>query len=32
MAQRLDVVGDLWADLAASGHSVREAGEQLKWL
>ncbi|HET9768910.1 MAG TPA: hypothetical protein VFS60_18845, partial [Thermoanaerobaculia bacterium] len=30
MAERLDAVGDLWAELAASGQSVREASERLK--
>ena len=30
MAERLDAVGDLWADLPASGQSVREASERLK--
>lgn len=32
MAERLEAVGDLWADLAASGQSVREASERLKQL
>jgi bifunctional non-homologous end joining protein LigD len=30
MGERLDVVGELWADLAASGQSVREASARLK--
>jgi bifunctional non-homologous end joining protein LigD len=29
MAERLEAVGDLWADLAAGGQSVREASERL---
>jgi bifunctional non-homologous end joining protein LigD len=32
MAARLDAVGDLWANLAASGQSVREGTERLKEL
>jgi bifunctional non-homologous end joining protein LigD len=30
MAERLDAVGDLWAGLAASGQTVRDASERLK--
>jgi bifunctional non-homologous end joining protein LigD len=32
MGERLDAVGDLWAGLAGSGQSVREAIERLKRL
>jgi hypothetical protein len=32
MRERLDAVGDLWAELAASGQSVGEATERLKRL
>jgi len=32
MAERLEAVGDLWAELAAGGQSVREASERLKRL
>jgi bifunctional non-homologous end joining protein LigD len=32
MAERLAAVGDLWAELAAGGQSVGEAGERLKRL
>lgn len=32
MAERLDALGDLWADLPASGQSVRQATKQLKGL
>jgi bifunctional non-homologous end joining protein LigD len=32
MRERLDAVGDLWAELAASGQSVEEAAERLKRL
>jgi hypothetical protein len=28
MAERLDAVGDLWANLPASGQSVREATDR----
>jgi hypothetical protein len=30
--ERLAAVGDLWAELAASGQSVREASERLRRL
>jgi bifunctional non-homologous end joining protein LigD len=32
MAERLEAVGELWADLLASGQSVREASERLERL
>ena len=32
MTERLDAVGDLWADLPASGQSMREAAERLERL
>ena len=32
MADRMDALGDLWADLPASGQSVRDASERLKRL
>ena len=32
MAQRLEAVGDLWADLPASGQSMREAADRLERL